>query len=288
MAQVQKIGYDVKGQPIYRCNAAGKLLRTSSGQPIIDDDVEKISGAYAAFKQGKACEQDTPPIYTVAETQLNSRLDVEHYLPSDQEIIAQLLAADAKHLGQLAEILTETDDFRSESETNIRYIAISDVDARTMQVVSQQAIKAHEAPSRATYRVRTGDIITAISGASTGTERQATALITADEDGAICSNGFAVLRHIHGIEPLFLLTYMRTEYYLRQVRRLMTGHAIPAISTEDLGRVLVAIPPVENQKRIANDVARIQAMRKEAHKAGGSIVNETAILINQLTGAKTR
>jgi type I restriction enzyme M protein len=178
--------------------------------------------------------------------------------------------------------LTKADDFRAASDSDIRYIAISDVDARTMQVVSQQTLKAHEAPSRATFRVRAGDIITAVSGASTGTTRQATALITADEDGAICSNGFAVLRSVHGVEPLFLLAYMRTEYYLRQVRRLMTGHAIPVISIEDLSTILTPIPPQKEQERIANSIAHIQAMRREALKTGANVITETDTLIGQL------
>jgi hypothetical protein len=56
---------------------------------------------------------------------------------------------------------------------------------------------------------------------STGTPKQATAFITEEYDGAICPNGFAVLRDVHGVDPLFLLAYMRTEFYLRQVRRMM-------------------------------------------------------------------
>ena len=188
----------------------------------------------------------------------------------------------AKPLGEITDILTETDDFRLARDSAIRYIAISDVDARTMQVVSQQMIKAHEAPSRATYRVHAGDIITATSGASTGTARQATALITEDEDGAICSSGFAVLRNIHGVASLFLLAYMRTDFYLRQVRRLMTGHEIPAISTDDLSRVLVPIPSQAEQTRIANAIAEIQAMRKHARQASEQVVIETNSLVSQL------
>jgi type I restriction enzyme M protein len=107
-------------------------------------------------------------------------------------------------------------------------------------------------------------------------------LITEDEDGAICSNGFAVLRNIHEVEPLFLLAFMRTEHYLRQVRRLMTGHAIPAISAEDLSKVLVPIPSHDEQKRIADQIASILAMRKEALKAGEQIVAETEFLISNL------
>lgn len=280
MARIQKIGYDVKGQPIYRRDENGKPMRTPSGLPVIDDDIDEIVFSYKRFQEGHL-EFENQTIYSVPETMLNARLDVEHYHPDDRKLIEYLQASGAKPLGEIADILTETDDFRLASNGEIRYIAISDVDAHTMQVVSQQIIKPHEAPSRATYRVRQGDIITAISGASTGTPRHATAFITEDEDGAICSNGFAVLRNIRGVEPLFLLAYMRTEYYLRQVRRLMTGHAIPAISIDDLAQVLVPIPPLPLQKKIADEVATVLAMRKQALKTGERIVQETEALIGQ-------
>jgi type I restriction enzyme M protein len=282
MAQIQKIGYDVKGHPVYKRDESGKCVRTSAGLPVIDDDVDEIARAYHRLQNGNF-EFESDTIYSVPEKMLNARLDVEHYHPKDRKLLEHLQANGAKPLGEIADILNETDDFRLASNGDIRYIAISDVDARTMQVVSQQIIKPHEAPSRATYRVRQGDIITAISGASTGTPRHATALITEDEDGAICSNGFAVLRNIHGVEPLFLLAYMRTEYYLRQVRRLMTGHAIPAISIDDLAKVLVPVPPVEIQKKIADEIAIILAMRKEALKTGERVVKETESFIGQLS-----
>lgn len=278
MARMQKIGYDVKGQPLYKRDESGRLIRASSGLPIVDDDTAEIVTAFNAFKEG-AAHQDSEKVYAVSEEALNSRFDAEHYQPNDQKLIEHLTSIGAKPLWQIADILTETDDFRLASDSEIRYIAISDVDARTMQVVSQQILRAHEAPSRATYRVRKGDIITAVSGASTGTPRQATALITDDEDGAICSNGFAVLRNIHGVEPLFLLAYMRTEYYLRQVIRLMTGHAIPSISTEDLSRVLAPIPPKKEQRRIAISIASIQSARRDALKAGERVVVETDSLV---------
>jgi type I restriction enzyme M protein len=281
MAQIQKIGYDVKGQPIHKKTNDGKMVKGKSGLPIVDTDIDEIISEYNRFKNGEY-EINKENIYRVPEKSLNTRLDVEHYKPEDRNLIEMLQTNGAKPLGELADILKETDDFRLASNGEIRYIAISDVDARTMHVVSYQIIKPHEAPSRATYRVRTGDIITAVSGASTGTERHATALITEDEDGAICSNGFAVLRNIHGLEPLFLLAYMRTDYYLRQVRRLMTGHAIPAISIEDFSKVLAPIPPMEVQKKISMEIATILAKRKETLKAGEKVIDETASLIAKI------
>lgn len=62
----------------------------------------------------------------------------------------------------------------------------------------------------------------------------------------------------------------------------MTGHAIPAISIEDLSKVLVPIPLKEEQERIANAIAQIQFMRKESLKAGEKVVIETDALVRQL------
>ncbi len=279
MARIEKIGYDVKAQPIYKKDSSGRHLKNAQGILIVDDDIETIAAAYTSFKHGKSI-QETETIYRVPNANLNSRLDAEHYRPSDQEMLRWLVENGGKRLDEIADIVSEGDDFRLTSDSEIRYIAISDVDARTMQIVSQQILQAHQAPSRATYRVQTGDIITATSGASTGTARQATALITQDEDGAICSNGFAVLRNIHGVEPLYLLAYMRTEFFLRQVRRLMTGHAIPAISNEDLAKIIVPIPPRVEQQKIAKAISGIMTLRKETLKAGERIVNETEKMIH--------
>ena len=278
MARMQKMGYDVKGQPVYQRNRFGEPVYLS-GQPVLDEDTQKITDAFRALEKGETATI-SPQIYPVPNRILDSRLDAEHYNPDDLEMIAALLTRGAKPLGEIAHILTETDNFRITRDSLIRYISISEVDARTMQVVTQQQIVAHEAPSRATYRVASGDIITAMAGASTGTSRQATALITEDEDGAICSNGFAVLRKITGVEPLFLLAYMRTEHYLRQVRRFMTGHAIPAISQDDLARVLVPIPPYEQQVRVAQSVARLQEMRREAMRTGEKTIGEIEQFLN--------
>ncbi|WP_071455868.1 N-6 DNA methylase [Gloeomargarita lithophora] len=281
MAQIKKMGYDVKGQPIYKRNDSGIIARTKSGLPIVDDDIDDISKSFRLFVNGEF-EQSNDCVYTVNNDLLNSRLDAEHYLPNDQKLLAHLKSIGARPLGEIADILSDSDNFRLASDSEIKYIAISDVDYRTMQVVAQQVIKAHEAPSRATYRVHSGDIITAVSGASTGSPRQATALITEDEDGAICSNGFSVLRNIHGVEPLFLLAYMRTDHFLRQVKRYMTGHAIPTISVDDLSQVLVPIPPQTEQQRIAQNIAEIQAMSKVALKAVEKIVNEMSLLLGEV------
>jgi type I restriction enzyme M protein len=279
MARVRKLGYDVKGQPIYKRDEGGRVLKSASGAPLIDEDVTVIAEGYATFKSGGKVEE-SDDIFVLPRESLNSRLDVEHYLPSDRLLLKKLVESRVKRLGELAEIVTEGDEFRLSGDDDIRYVAISDIDAHTLQIVSQQTMKAHEAPSRATYRLRAGDIVTAVSGASTGTPKHATALIGAEEDGAICSNGLAVLRNVHGVHPLFLLCYMRTDRFLRQVRRLMTGHAIPAISLEDLATVLVPVLPEDQQEKIANTTHELLALRRKALRAGEELVAEVESFLN--------
>jgi type I restriction enzyme M protein len=277
MARIEKIGYDVKGNPVYERDSLGNPICTRSGKLTVAQDVDRIADAYERFRKEGVIEHISN-VYLINEEAMNSRLDVEHYEPSDQDMIFHLRACNARPLGGLVDILCESDDFRLADSGEIRYIAISDVDYQTMQIVTHQTIKPGEAPSRATYRIRTGDIITAIAGASTGTPRQASAFVSADEDGAICSNGFAVLRNIREVNPLYLLAYMRTDKFLRQVRRLMTGHAIPCISIEDLSKVLVPIPSPETQKSIADRMLKMIDQRKKTLCVIEEIVREAEML----------
>lgn len=257
------MGYDVKGKPIYKVDSIGTPIPKKNGEFTVDSDIEDVTKSYFN-RQSLSKSTQNNDVFCVAKEDLNSRLDVEHYLPEDFALIKKLKKQGAKKLGELAEVLTKTIGADFSGDQDIRYVAISDIDYRTSQIVSQQVMKAHEAPSRATYQIKEGDIITAVAGASTGTSKQATALVSKEEDGAICSNGLAVLRNIKGIDPLYLLGFMKTSVFHRQVRRLMTGHAIPAITNEDLENILIPIPPQKDQNRIAKAVDELLALRRKA------------------------
>jgi restriction endonuclease S subunit len=66
------------------------------------------------------------------------------------------------------------------------------------------------------------------------------------------SLSYATSRHV---EPLYLLAFMQTEFFHRQVRRLLRGHAIPAISLNDLATIQVPLPPIDIQKAIAAEIS---------------------------------
>jgi type I restriction enzyme M protein len=248
----------------------------SNGQPLVDEEFTEIAQLYGEARENGSLSLNSDLQFLIPPADLNSRLDVQHYRPSDLQLTDQLTREGAVRLSDVADVVTQSWRARANPEEEIRYVAISDVDPRTMEIVNVQTMYAYEAPSRATYRLRQGDIITATSGASTGTSKHATAIVGEELDGAICSNGFAVLRHIRKVEPLFLLAFLRTSMFLRQVRRLMTGHAIPAITLDDLGSVLVPIPALNVQVRLAERVRHLQELRRSAIALGQALVDDTA------------
>jgi restriction endonuclease S subunit len=91
-------------------------------------------------------------------------------------------------------------------------------------------------------------------------------MVTREFEGAVCTNGFRILRPKECVNPYYLLYYLRTQYFLRQVFQYRTGAAIPAISDEDLEKVLVYIPPKHSQDAIAGKVMKGFELRHESKR----------------------
>jgi hypothetical protein len=100
--------------------------------------------------------------------------------------------------------------------------------------------------------VKAGDILLAIAGANTGTEKQAIALVTEEYDGAVRTNGFAVLTPLpERVNPFFLLGYLYSDAFLGELRRLLKGHAIPAVKS-----IPVYLPPRWVQDLIGEEMRK--------------------------------
>jgi len=243
-----------------------------------------VEAQFSEFRRTGQVAAADDTCYSMPLALLPDRLDVEHYLPSDLALIEALEASGAVPLSQLATIVTKHSDFRKRPDELIRYVAISNIDFRGMCIVSHDTLIASEAPSRASYTLRAGDIVTATSGGKTGTSEHVSAFVSEEYEGAICSNGLAVLRQFRGVDPLYLLGYLRTPTFLRQVRRLRTGHAIPCITSDDLARVLVPVPAPAEQSRIRDTILKSLELRKEAENHAQQAVADS----EELTAAFVR
>ena len=193
---------------------------------------------------------------------LKDRWDAEHYSLQDMQMIEKLNPK--RVLANFVKIVREKENFHLYATSSIiKYVAISDIDQHGMKIVSHQELPPAKLPSRASYKIQVGDILMAVSGANTGTKKQAVALVTKEYSGSICSNGFAVLRNIKDIDKYFLLAFLKTDIFIKQVRRMMTGHAIPFISLGQLGQIMVPFPNQQIQNQIAKRTKQIIALSQK-------------------------
>jgi type I restriction enzyme M protein len=261
---IKNIGYEggKYSRPKYKVDQNGNILKNEQNEPILDEDITDISNAYQSFlKTGNIQSEANYFIRTTNEN--NDRLDPNFYLPEYIELLSDLQRNGAVPLRSIAQIVTKRSEILRHPDTRIRYIELSNVDPRYPEIISATEMAVYEMPSRAAYEVREGDIITAVSGNSTGTESHATAFVTKEYHGCICTNGFRVIHATH-INPFYLLCYMKTPYFLKQVFQHRTGAAIPAISDTDLSNILVLLPPEDMQVSIAKETIRSFKLRSQA------------------------
>ena len=148
-------------------------------------------------------------------------------------------------------------------KVNVEYVELSDVNTPSLEIINSTEMSVYELPSRASYEIKKGDIITAIAGNSIGSRKHATALVNSEYDGSICTNGFRVLRNFK-IDPYYLLYYLKSEYFLSQISMLRTGAAIPNISDSDFKNLLISIPSQKVIKEISEKVKKSFELREKS------------------------
>jgi type I restriction enzyme M protein len=278
MGRLSKVGYDVKGQPLLVLDAAGAPQVDRFGDQVLQTDVGTAAESYRTARGG-AILPASDEWFTVSASDLNGRLDVEHYLPGDRSFLkAQRSESRVTTLGDVADIVRARSGFRKLGpDAEIEYIAISDLDARNLRITRSNTLKVSEAPSRATFELLEGDILTSVAGASIGSSKHASAYVGPEYAGAICSNGLAVLRDVHGIEVGYLLAFLQSSAFLRQVRRLRTGHAIPALSLDDLRQIVVPLPSKAEQREIAELIWKARELQDSAASLIQKACSRTAL-----------
>lgn len=241
MAISKSVGYDPRGNTKYLNIMEEKGNSDTLMNFKVDEDLTDISNEINSLDSRK---NDKELLFgSFAEiTALSSRWDAEFYQKQDSDLLEAMVQENYPLLSAVCDLVNQKLQKRSLSSEQ-QYVAIADVDSRTSQIVNIQILESKDLPSRASYIARKGDVITALAGASTGTSKHASAIIKGEHDGVVISSGFALLRPTI-INSHQLLGFLRSDYYLRQMFRLRTGHAIPAVGHSEL--MDIRIPPLEN------------------------------------------
>lgn len=141
------------------------------------------------------------------------------------------------------------------------YIDIASIDRETKAILEPQSLPGKDAPSRARKEVQTGDVLVSM----TRPNLNAVALVSSEFNGAIASTGFDVLRPFE-IDPRWLYAHTRSKAFIDAMSELVQGALYPAVKSADVRSFEIPLPPLNEQKRIADKLDRLLA-RVDAAKA---------------------
>lgn len=218
-----------------------KYLQDELGMPSLQDECKNI-----VFR-------DTPYKFLRLHrlNDMSDRWDLYNTLHSIFDVLKKSQYP-VKQIGDVFEFVTRGwkkvgDEFN--------YIEIGNV-VPILGIIGKQKLKVKKAPSRATQVVKTGDLII-------GTTRpylKRFAIVNEDYNNDICSSGFQVVESKNDYNIKYLLEFLLTSYAVEQFEYYMTGALYPAITSKDLRKIQIPLPPRHIQNEI---VEHIDVLRKE-------------------------
>ena len=260
---MKKLGYqgNKNGTPLYKKDKYGQLIINQNGQPILDEDFSVIVDAYKEFQNGTKVENEN--YFALNYDELNGRFDFDFYSPENRKMFSKLNNGKTVRLGDICDIIKLKSRKLKDQNLTVEYVELSDINTHSYEIINSTTYQVHELPSRASYEIQEGDIITAIAGNSVGTRKHATALVTKEHEGSICTNGFRVLRNFK-IDSYFLLYFLKSDIFLKQMFMYRTGAAIPNVSDVDLANTLIKLPEHNVISDISNKMKRAFELRQES------------------------
>ena len=220
-------------------------------------------------------------MFVVNHSELSGdRLDPMFYTSQFSNIVAKLHdSATCKRLGQIAHFSSEIWNQRDYYEKEFPYIEIGAINITDSTIEDVSFVPVEQAPSRAKVIVRTGDIIIS----TTRPDRGAIIKITENENLYIASTGFSVIRNIDSnINPDYLLAILRHKLILMQMRQRSTGGNYPAITQEELSKIIIPILPIPKQQEIVNHISAIRQQAKALQEEGKAILEQAKKEVEQM------
>ena len=194
-----------------------------------------------------------------SDLQATARFDAEYFSPRMQNLIAAL----SRDNLTITDVAKESKRcFKPKPGTEFQYIEIGDVFGSGS--ADSNPVAGEEAPSRATWIVKPGDIITT----TVRPIRRLSSIIADDQDGYVCSSGFAVLtpRNPKDTPPELLLVYLRLPLVCELLDLYTTASMYPAISTPDLMKIPIALPDDATRQKIVSKIRDSFDARRDARR----------------------
>lgn len=187
-------------------------------------------------------------------------------------------------LKDIAQINRRTLPESTNPDYTFRYVDIGAINEFGEISIPEEPIRFGSAPSRARRVALPGSTVVS----TVRTYLRAVARAPETTDPLIFSTGFAVIEPLPGIDPRFLNYYCQSEPFIQDVAARSVGVSYPAINASELGTIKLDLPPLEEQRRIADfldhttrKIKRIDEIRKKQlallHERTDAFITETLI-----------
>lgn len=234
------------------------------------EEAEALLGNLDSFVLGVLGLALPPPsgrtVYAVRRSDIErNRFDPHFFRPEYRELARRMSDVPHVPLGELVRVSREVWSPAEHESATFRYIEIGGVNTTTGEATATE-MPVSEAPSRAKMRVRCGDIIVSL----TRPQRGAIAAIDDSLDGCVASTGFAILRESCAgtLNRSYLWILLRCQASLMQMQQRSSGGNYPAITEDELARVLVPMLDGARETEIVAEVSRrrdaARRLREEA------------------------
>ena len=117
-------------------------------------------------------------------------------------------------------------------------------------------------PIKQQFKIKSGDILMAMSGATVGK----IAVATEESEGAYLNQRVVIIRS-RSVEGSDYLKYVFSGSYLDKLLLSAGGAAQPNLSPKDLASMEIPLPPLAEQKRIAAILDKADAIRRKRQQA---------------------
>lgn len=170
------------------------------------------------------------------------------------------------NIGSLNEIADVISGYAFKSEWfgvgNDRVIRIGDI--QDNRINTNEAVTFDSKINKVSnqFRIREGDILMALSGATTGK----IGVASLKDEGAYLNQRVAIIRG-KSMENISYLKYILSGQYVDKLLLLAGGAAQANLSPKDLASMQIPMPPLEEQKRIAAILDKADAIRRKRQQA---------------------
>ena len=171
-------------------------------------------------------------------------------------------------IGDVVDSVKTWNPLRSLRDDSFDYVDLSAIDQDSKTIIGVRKVVCGDAPSRARQLVVKGDVLVS----TVRPNLNGVALVPEELDGATASTGFCVLRPRKDfLDGTYLFHWVKSPNFISDMVKKATGANYPAVSDCIISESQIPLPPLEEQKRIAEILDRAQSLISKRREAIGQL-----------------